>query len=254
MIAVIGGTGLDKLPAVHVNRRHNITSKYGPASDAVLEVAVGLDEQEQTFFFLPRHAEDHRIAPHLINYRANIWALKKLGVRKILAVNAVGGIHPDFATGDLVIPDQIIDYTFGREATFFDGVAEPLRHCDFSDPFSSELRAILVSAAAIGHRSVHDYGVYACTQGPRLETAAEIKKLKNDGCDLVGMTAMPEAVLAREMGMDYASICMLVNSAAGLGDQPLSEQDIIRESANMARDVSEILIRVIAIEKEEVEG
>jgi len=241
MIAVIGGTGLDKLPCAQVNRRHNITSRYGPASSAVLEVEV----DESTFFFLPRHAEDHRLAPHLINYRANICALQKLGVQQILAVNAVGGIHSDFAAGDLVVPHQIVDYTYGREATFFDGVAEPLCHTDFSNPFSSDLRAALVLAAAAGERVLHDFGVYACTQGPRLETAAEIQRLKRDGCDLVGMTAMPEAILARELGMDYASICMVVNAAAGLNEQPLSEQEIVRESAKMAREVSEILIHAI---------
>ena len=241
MIAVIGGTGLDKLPGVQVNRRHNITSKYGPASDSVLEVEV----EDKSFFFLPRHAENHHLAPHLINYRANIWALKKLGVQQILAVNAVGGIHADFSAGDLVVPNQIIDYTYGRETTFFDGVAEPLRHFDFSEPFSSDLRAALLAVAGAGARSMHDFGVYACTQGPRLETAAEIQKLKRDGCDLVGMTVMPEAILARELEIDYASICMVVNAAAGLCDQPISEEEVIRESAKMASDVSEILVSVI---------
>ena len=250
MFAIVGGTGLDSLSCAQVNRRHNITSKYGPTSDAVLE----LEFEGSSFFFLPRHAQGHRLAPHRINYRANIWALQKLGVEQILAVNAVGGIHPDFSTGDLVAPHQIIDYTYGREATFFDGVAEPLRHADFSDPFSSVLRSAIISEASAGRktgaRTLHDFGVYACTQGPRLETAAEIQRLKRDGCDLVGMTAMPEAVLARELGMDYAPICMVVNAAAGLDEKPLSEQEIVRESANMAQDASDILVRVILADEQ----
>lgn len=242
MIGVIGGTGLDGLPGAQVHRRHNVTSKYGAASDAVLEVEI----DGQTILFLPRHASNHRLPPHLINYRANIWALHKLGVTEILAVNAVGGIHPGFGMGDLVVPDQIVDYSYGREATFFDGISEPLQHCDFSEPFSESLRRRLVAAGFVTERTLHDGGVYACTQGPRLETAAEIQRLKRDGCDLVGMTGMPEAALARELEIDYAVISMIVNPAAGLGEQPLSHEEIAAESARMAVDVREIIAAVVS--------
>lgn len=242
MIGVIGGTGFDQLPGAQVHRRHNVTSKYGPTSDAVLEVEI----EEKTLLFLPRHATDHHIAPHLINYRANIWALHKLGVKRIISINAVGGIHSDFATGDLVVPHQLIDYTYGREFTFFDGLAEPLDHIDFSKPYSEGLRLGLINASHVSDRNTHDFGVYACTQGPRLETAAEVQRLKRDGCDLVGMTSMPEAALARELNMDYASICMVVNPAAGLTDQTLSHEEISRESKKMAADVREIILSLVS--------
>lgn len=240
MIAVIGGTGLDQFPGAQVHRRHNYTSKYGPTSDAVLEIEI----EDQTILFLARHAQDHSLAPHLINYRANIWALQKLGVTRIFSINAAGGIHPSFTTGDLVVPHQLVDYTHGRESTFFDGVAEPLQHCDFTEPYSQDLRIRLLTAAAVSDRTVHESGVYACTQGPRLETAAEIQKLKAEGCDLVGMTAMPEAALARELGMEYASLCMIVNPAAGLVDEPLSMEEIVKVSESAITEVREILIDV----------
>ena len=242
MIGVIGGSGLEKLSGAKINRRHNVTSKYGPASDAVLEIEI----DQQTFLFLPRHAEDHRLPPHLINYRANIRALHKLGVTTIYSVNAVGGIDADIKAGDLVVPDQIIDYTYGREATFFDGISEPLKHCDFTYPYTEDLRQQLISVAKeVSNRTVHDSGVYGCTQGPRLETAAEIVKLARDGCDLVGMTTMPEAILARELDIDYATICMVVNPAAGLSDEPLSIEAIEAECRAMAGDVSQILYTLI---------
>lgn len=243
MIAVIGGSGLDSFPGAQIHRRHNFTSKYGPASDAILEVEV--DDLE--FLFLPRHGKDHRIAPHLINYRANIWALHKLGVSEIISVNAAGGIHSEFQTGHLVVPEQIVDYTYGREATFFDGVAEPLRHVDFTEPFSKMLRNRLFQASESSDRKLHSFGVYACTQGPRLETAAEVKKISNDGADLVGMTAMPEAVLARELGMDYASLCMIVNPAAGLSEALLSMEEIEAECRSTVVELRKVLLGAIRL-------
>lgn len=241
MIAVIGGSGLDQIPGAQVHRRHNFTSKYGPASDAILELEV--DGQE--FLFLARHAADHHIAPHLINYRANIWALHKLGVTQIFSVNASGGIHPEFTTGDLVVPDQLIDYTYAREFTFFDGVAEPLKHVDFTEPFSDLLRARLIQASELTARKLHEFGVYACMQGPRLETRAEVQRLKHDGADLVGMTAMPEAILARELGIDYASICMIVNPAAGLSEALLSIEDIEAECRSTSIELRKVLLGAI---------
>jgi 5'-methylthioinosine phosphorylase len=186
--------------------------------------------------FLARHGNPHITAPHNINYRANLWALKRQGVNRVIAVNAVGGVSDRIATGAIVLPHQLIDYSYGREHTFFDGVTRsncqndsvehglehalqnslpPLNHIDFTTPFSNGLRQGVIAAAGEHSINVVEQGVYGVTQGPRLETAAEIDRLERDGCDIVGMTAMPEAALARELEMDYVSICLVVNPAAG---------------------------------------
>lgn len=190
-----------------------MTTPYGEPSAAL---TVGRLHGTEVVF-LARHGDGHTIAPHRINYRANIWALHAQGVRDVVAVATVGGIRNELNPGALVVPDQIIDYTHGREATFFDGVAQPLRHIDFTRPFSGTLRSSLLQAGATAGAPLRDGGVYGATQGPRLETAAEIERLARDGADVVGMTAMPEAVLAREMGLGYAMLCVVVNAAAGRG-------------------------------------
>jgi len=237
---VIGGSGFTRFEGDVVHQQHLESGKYGATSDAISSMEV----DGQQVFFLARHGKDQAIAPHLINYRANLWALHELGVKRVLAVNACGGIHPSFSVGDLVIPKQIIDYSVGRESTFYDGVMAPLDHIDFTYPFSECLRGMLSQAATQSQRTLHDFGVYGCTQGPRLETAAEIERLKRDGCDLVGMTVMPEAVLARELGMDYASICMIVNPAAGLGKEgaELGIEEIKKQCREMAVDIQKIVI------------
>jgi len=168
--------------------------------------------------FLARHGDDHSIAPHRINYRANIRALQAAGVNEIVSVATVGGIRRDLAPGTLAVPHQILDYTWGRPSTFFDGPGVAVRHIDFTEPYSAPLRGRILAAAAVCGEAVADGAVYATTQGPRLETAAEVARLERDGAELIGMTGMPEAALAREAGIGYAAIVVVANHAAGRGD------------------------------------
>jgi 5'-methylthioadenosine phosphorylase len=211
--AIIGGSGLAKLTALEAPRRQVIRTPYGEPSGALtFGRLAGVD-----VVFLARHGYGHTLAPHEINYRANIWALKELGVEAVISVATVGGIRADLGPGVLVVPHQIIDYTHSRKATFFEGSESPVIHADFTIPYTPALRVALLSAAAACGEPLIDGGVYACTQGPRLETAAEIERIARDGGDMVGMTGMPEAVLAREMGLAYATIGVVVNHAAGRG-------------------------------------
>ncbi len=219
-IAVIGGTGLSEFL-----QGESLAVTSTPYGELATPLMVS-DIAGKAVAFLPRHGSPHRIPPDRINYRANLWALQAIGVRKIIAVNAVGGINPELAAGTLVIPDQLIDYTYGRQQSFYDGSSDRLEHIDFSYPFSNELGKVLESAAADCQLKLTRGGVYAVTQGPRLETAAEIQRLGRDGCDIVGMTAMPEAALARELEIDYASLSLVVNPAAGLGDELITMEDI----------------------------
>ncbi|MCP3907906.1 MAG: S-methyl-5'-thioinosine phosphorylase [Oceanicoccus sp.] len=222
MLAIIGGTGLNEFSqGEEVGERHN---HYGYTSAAIIQSEI----EGHQVCFLARHGNPHSIAPHQINYRANLWALKQLGVSQILAVNAVGGITPSMAAGALVCPDQLIDYTYDRQHTLYDGADDKLEHIDFSYPFSQRLRTALSNAAAHCSLPLLDKAVYGVTQGPRLETAAEINRMDRDGCDIVGMTAMPEAALARELELDYASLCLVVNPAAGRSDTLITMDDIHR--------------------------
>jgi 5'-methylthioadenosine phosphorylase len=168
--------------------------------------------------FLARHGYGHTIPPHEVNYRANIWALREEGAAEIVSVASVGGIRADLGPGTLVIPHQIIDYTWGRRSTFFEGGDVPVSHVDFTRPYSEPLRQKLLAAARASGEPLLDGAVYAATQGPRLETAAEIDRLERDGADVVGMTGMPEAALARELDLPYATIAVVVNHAAGRGE------------------------------------
>jgi 5'-methylthioinosine phosphorylase len=222
-IALIGGSGLSRgLKGLDVQESVPVTTPYGEASADLQRGRLA----ETDLFFLPRHGGSHSLPPHKINYRANIAALAEAGVKRIVAVNAVGGITRDMGPGVIAIPNQIIDYSWGRESTFFDGELQPLDHVDFSEPYTQSLRQGLIQAGHEGGINCVDYGVYGCTQGPRLETAAEIEKLRRDGCDLVGMTAMPEAVLARELGLEYAAICLVVNWGAGIQKEPITMDQI----------------------------
>jgi 5'-methylthioadenosine phosphorylase len=174
--------------------------------------------RSREIMFLARHGYGHTIAPHEVNYRANLWALKDAGADTVVSVASVGAIRSDIAPGALLLPDQVIDYTWGRGSTFFEGAGAPVNHIDFTEPYSRPLREQLLRAAAACGEAVFDGGVYAATQGPRLETAAEINRLERDGADVVGMTGMPEAALAREIGLEYAAIAVVANYAAGRGD------------------------------------
>ena len=236
--AVIGGTGIDQLAGLGSVVEHSVETPYGATSCSILEG----DWSGRQVFFLQRHGGARAIPPHLINYRANVWALKSLGAQELFAVNAVGGISPGMAPGRLVIPDQVIDYTWGREHTVDEGAAGSLMHIDFTEPYDSALRLSLIEQAELAEIAHAPTAVLGVTQGPRLETAAEIRRMARDGCDVVGMTGMPEAALARELGLAYAAICMVVNPAAGLGDQPISlamMRDILDREAGVVHDLLE---------------
>jgi 5'-methylthioinosine phosphorylase len=212
MLAIIGGTGLTKLANLEITHRQVMRTPYGEPSGALTFGSV----QGQSVVFLARHGYGHTLPPHQVNYRANLWALKEQGAREVVSVVSVGGIRHDLGRGKIVIPHQIIDYTFGRMNTFFEGDAA-VKHIDFTQPYAAGLRARLLAAAAKCGEAAGDGAVYAATQGPRLETAAEIDRLERDGADIVGMTGMPEAALAREIDLDYAALALVVNHAAGRG-------------------------------------
>lgn len=214
MLAIIGGTGLTKLANLEITHRQVIRTPYGEPSGALTFGSV----QGQAVVFLARHGYGHTIPPHEVNYRANLWALHEQGVKQIVAVNSVGGIAAELKPGMIVVPDQIIDYTHGRKHTFFEGSEKPVTHVDFTHPYSEPMRWRIMAAAKSANESIIHSGVYAATQGPRLETAAEINRLERDGAAIVGMTGMPEAGLARELRLEYATIAVIANQAAGRGD------------------------------------
>ena len=214
MLAILGGSGLAELPGLESVRRETVRTPYGDPSGPLVRGSFG----GRDLVFLARHGEGHSLPPHQINYRANIRALKDAGATGIVSIATVGGIRREFGPGALVVPHQIIDYTWGRASTFFEGPGAKVTHIDFTEPYSAALRARIFAAAKACNETVTDGGVYATTQGPRLETAAEVSKLERDGADLIGMTGMPEAALAREAGLEYAAIAVVVNHAAGKGD------------------------------------
>lgn len=221
-VGIIGGTGLTTLAGLEITGETEYTTPWGSPSAPLVEGQLG----NQKVVFLSRHGNPHRIPPHQVNYRANLRALYDAGVRTVVGVNAVGGIHREMGPAHVVIPDQIIDYTWGRPSTFFEGDLEETTHIDFTWPYDADARATLVAAAKGRSVPFSDFGVYAATQGPRLETAAEIRKLERDGCDLVGMTGMPEAVLAAELGMRYVCLALVVNWAAGKSDHIITMEEI----------------------------
>mgnify|MGYP001812210518 CR=1 FL=1 len=221
-LAIIGGTGLDALHELTITRRHRVQTPFGKPSAEIQEGSLF----DYPVLFLPRHGDAHDIPPHKINYRANIWALSKLGVGKILAITAVGGIAEDAAPQSIIIPEQLIDYTYGREHTFFDGIDNKVEHIDFTSPFCHLMRSELNDAANQASVKIIPHGVYGATQGPRLETAAEIKKLARDGCTIVGMTVMPEASLSRELELSYANCSIVVNWGAGIEQREITMSEI----------------------------
>lgn len=227
MLAIIGGSGLNQFPELEFIGERQIHTPFGDCSAPLIIGRV----QSRQLVFLPRHGPGHRLPPHQINYRANLWALKEIGVTHVLAVNAVGGIHSNMGPGTFVVPHQIIDYTYGREQSYNFLIDGYINHIDFTHPYSQAMRQQLIASLLIMNVPMQDSGVYACTQGPRLETAAEVLRLQRDGCDLVGMTAMPEAALARELGLEYAALCLVVNRAAGLGGEELSMEEIMKTLA-----------------------
>ncbi len=222
MLAIIGGTGLTQMEGLDVVSRKVVSTQWGEPSAEIVTGSVG----GKSVLFLARHGHPHRIPPHKVNYRANIQALKDAGASAVVAVNAVGGIHPECQPAGLMIPDQIVDYTWGREHTFFADDLDEVVHIDFSWPYDEPLRQLLLAQAEKLQLKVMPQGVYGATQGPRLESAGEIQRMMRDGCDIVGMTGMPEAALAREAGLPYACIALVVNMAAGLTDEVITMSEI----------------------------
>jgi 5'-methylthioadenosine phosphorylase len=243
MLAIIGGSGLTQLSNLDVSHREVGRTPYGEASGALTFGRI----RGREAVFLARHGYGHAISPHKVNYRANIWALKACGASRIVSVASVGGIRQDLNPGDIVIPHQIIDYTWGRKSTYFDGNGAPVVHVDFTNPYDARLRRQLIQAATEVGARFKEGGIYAATQGPRLETAAEIDRLERDGADVVGMTGMPEAVLARELEIPYAAINVVSNHAAGRGESALGIrfehlEAIQQEALNRVRAIIERLI------------
>ena len=240
-VAIIGGTGLTSLRNLEITHREVVNTPYGEPSGPVTH---GLLEGHQVMF-LARHGYGHTIPPHRVNYRANLWALRNLGVDRLIAVAAVGGIAEEMPPGALAIPDQIIDYTWGRHHTLFEDDLTHVTHIDFSHPYEPALRRELLQGAERGSIPVMPAGTYGATQGPRLETAAEIRRLRRDGCDMVGMTGMPEAALARELDIRYAAVAVCANWAAGLGGDSISMDDIDQTLKSAMEQVRHLLAEVI---------
>ncbi len=242
MLAIIGGSGLTQLSNLEVSRRQVIRTPYGEPSGALTFGRIG----KRDIIFLARHGYGHTIPPHQVNYRANIWALHAQGANKVVSIASVGGIRSDLTPGVLAIPDQIIDYTHGRAATFFTRSDRGVHHIDFTHPYCAALRAACFRAARAAEEKLVDGGIYAATQGPRLETAAEINRLERDGADMVGMTGMPEAALAREMDLSYATLAVVANYAAGraLSSQGVAMNEITavlqRAMANVRRILEQL--------------
>ena len=242
-LAVIGGTGVYKLGELADVETHQPVTPYGPPSGPI---RIG-DYAGKRVAFLARHGEGHSLPPHRINYRANLAALKAVGATRVLALNTVGGIGERFGPRVLACPDQLIDYTWGRVSTLCEEPGTEVLHVDFGDPYTPSLRAEVVAAAKRAGVPMVDAGCYGATQGPRLETKAEIARMRRDGCDLVGMTGMPEAGLARELGLDYACLAIVANWAAGAGpdvDEVITLQDVL-DNVAMATDGAASILRAM---------
>lgn len=243
MLAIIGGSGLTTLSNLDVSHREVVRTPFGEPSGALVFGQIS----GRPAVFLPRHGYGHSIPPHMVNYRANLWALHHHKVSGVISVASVGSIRSDLHPGDIVVPDQIIDYTWGRKSTFFDGVGSPVTHVDFTEPYDAPLARRIAEAASALSIEIKPGAVYAATQGPRLETAAEINRLERDGADIVGMTGMPEAVLARELGVPYAAISVVANHGAGRGSSSNgirfeSLEHVLQESMGRVRSIIERVV------------
>lgn len=250
LLGIIGGSGLTRLKNLEITHRRVMRSPYGEPSAPLTYGRLGGTE----VLFLPRHGQGHTIPPHRVNYQANIWALKESGVSHVVAVNAVGGIAARLTAGDLAIPDQIIDYTYGRAHTFFGDIQRKVTHVDFTHPYCEALRQILIDAGRRAGMPIAAQGCYGATQGPRFETTAEIRRMERDGADMVGMTGMPEAALARELGLCYASVAVIVNPAAGKAEGTISLREIERNLESGMEKVRRLLEHVIPLLPADVVG
>ena len=244
-LAIIGGSGLYAFEGLENTRRHAIDTPYGAPS---CEILTG-DFSCHRLAFLARHGEQHSVLPHRVNYRANLWALHSLGVRRVVAVNAVGGIRADMGSGTMVVPDQLIDYSYGRYSSFYDTDNAKVKHVEFAEPYTQSLRQDLLAAMKLAELPVIAGGCYGVTQGPRFETRAEIARMRRDGCDLVGMTSMPEAVLACELGMDYACLALVSNFAAGCGDgQAFTVEEILKTLSTITVNVPPVVLALLKLQ------
>lgn len=237
--AVIGGTGVYDPDLLEQPREQVITTPYGEAL-----VTVGL-YQGRPMAFLPRHGPGHKVPPHLINYRANIWALHHLGVERIIATNAVGSLREEMEPGHLVLCDQFLDFTHSRPATFFTGGEQGVVHIDVTEPYCPDIRRVMAAAGEELNLPIHRQGTYVCTQGPRFETPAEIGMFAAMGGHVVGMTSVPEVVLAREAGICYSSLCMVTNYAAGMAGQPLSHEEVLAILAQYEQRLRDLIMAVV---------
>jgi len=242
-LAIIGGTGLTQLDILEISNREIVHTPYGEPSGPLTHGVLN----GKNIMFLPRHGYGHTIPPHKVNYRANMWALKEAGAKHVFAVAAVGGIREDMKAGQLVVPDQIIDYTWSRVNTYFEEGLKHVTHVDFTYPYSQKLREALISAARAAAVEVIDGATYGATQGPRLETAAEVDRLERDGCDIVGMTGMPEASLARELQLDYATCGVVANRAAGRGKGEITMKDIEAQLGEGMSKVASVLEQLVKL-------
>lgn len=237
--AIIGGSGVDVTALLGGVQTRNVDTPFGG-----VEVEAG-SYQGQEVGFLRRHGPGHSVPPHRINYRANVWALREIGVERVLTTAAVGSLREEMAPGHFVIVDQFLDFTKQRSSTFHEGGPEGVVHVDVTEPFCPQLRELLVSHGTSLDLAVHDGGVYVCAEGPRYETGAEIRAFAMLGGDVVGMTVVPEVVLARELGLCYANVASVTNVAAGLSDQPLSHEDVLRAQAGLAEGLERLLAAVL---------
>ncbi|MFT5448400.1 MAG: 5'-methylthioinosine phosphorylase [Gammaproteobacteria bacterium] len=241
-LAIIGGTGLTSLDGLHITRKEMVHTPWGEPSGPITHGTLNGVQVA----FLARHGYHHTIPPHEVNYRANMHALKEVGIKQVVAVAAVGGIAPNLLSASLVITDQIIDYTWGRGHTFFEGKLDQVEHIDFTFPYDEPLRQALIEAASRARLDFTAGATYGVTQGPRLESAAEIDRMERDGCDVVGMTGMPEAALARELGLAYAHCTVIANPAAGRGDGAITMQQIRKQLERGMEQVKLLLGEFVA--------
>jgi len=239
MIGIIGGSGLYEMEDVVSKGIKSVVTPFGTPSDLyrICEIC-GRD-----IIFLPRHGSKHNIPPHRINYRANIWGFKELGAKRVISISATGGVNPEYEPGTLVVPDQIIDMTADRDMTFFEGEGGVF-HVDLTDPYCPELRESIIASGKKSGMALKKSGTYICTNGPRLETRAEIKSFSQIGADIVGMTAMPEAALAREAELCYAGISVVTNYAAGLKEERLTATEVLEKMGKATLLLKELLKEV----------
>ncbi len=248
MLAIIGGRGLTELANLKITHRQVMRTPFGEPSGAFL---FGTLNQHEVIF-LARHGFGYTIPPHMVNYRANLWALREQGVSDVVSVATVGGIRADLTPGTLVVPDQLIDYTHGRDYTYFNTRNTSYRNIDFTLPYSARLRSRILSSAQQVHQPCLDGGVYATTQGPRLDSIAEINRYEKEGADMVGMTGMPEAALARELEMDYASIAVVANFAAGRGDSLVNiNMEAVNTTAKSAMELVRIILERVCMNEDD---